>query len=92
MDGIGSRSVFPRMFERARALLDGSLVASLGETAGALAVMAERNHVIAEGAGAVALACALSGRAGTGKVICIVSGGNIDFSRLCAVLGGTIPA
>ena len=92
VDGIGSRSVFPQMFERAQAVIDGSLVASLGDIAAALALMAERNHVIAEGAGAAALACALSGRAGTGRVICIVSGGNIDFSRLCAVLGGAIPA
>ncbi len=91
VDGIGSRSVFPQMFERAHALIDSALVASLGETAAALALMAARNHVVAEGAGATALACALAGRAGTGKVVCVVSGGNIDVSRLCAVLGGTIP-
>lgn len=91
VDGIGSRSVFPQMLERARVLIDGALIASLGETAGALALMAERNHIIAEGAGAAALACALSGKAGSGRVVCVVSGGNIDISRLCAVLGGTIP-
>jgi threonine dehydratase len=92
VDGIGSRSVFPQMFERARTLIDGSLVATLSETASALALMAERNHVIAEGAGATALAGALSGKAGSGKVVCVVSGGNIDVSRLCAVLVGSIPA
>jgi threonine dehydratase len=92
VDGIGSRSVFPQMFERARTLIDGSLVATLSETASALALMAERNHVIAEGAGATALAGALSGKAGSGKVVCVISGGNIDVSRLCAVLGGSIPA
>lgn len=49
--------------------------------------MAERNRVIAEGAGACALACALAGKAGGGKVVCIVSGGNIDFTKLCEILG-----
>ena len=91
VDGIGSRSVFPQMLERARALIDAALVASLAEIAGALALMAERNHVVAEGAGATALACALTGQAGKGKVVCIVSGGNIDVTRLTAVLGGTVP-
>ena len=88
VDGIGSRSVFPQMLERARGLIDGALVAGLGEVASALALMAGRNRVIAEGAGACALACALSGKAGGGRIVCIVSGGNIDFSRLCEVLAG----
>jgi threonine dehydratase len=92
VDGIGSRSVFPQMLERAMALLDGSLVASPGEIAAAIATMAERNHVIAEGAGAAALANALAGRAGGGKVVCVVSGGNIDPARLCEALAGRIPA
>jgi threonine dehydratase len=52
--------------------------------------MAERNRVIAEGAGACPVACALSGKAGSGKVVCVVSGGNIDLSKLCAVLEGTV--
>ncbi|MGB5132704.1 MAG: pyridoxal-phosphate dependent enzyme [Steroidobacteraceae bacterium] len=90
VDGIGSKSVFPQMFERARALIDGALVAGLAEIGAALALMAERNRVIAEGAGACALACALSGKAGKGRIVCIVSGGNIDFSRLCAVLAGKV--
>lgn len=92
VDGIGSRSVFPRMLERARTLLDGSLVASLAEVAAAVAVLAERNRVVAEGAGACALANALAGRAGGGKVVCIVSGGNIDANRLCEALAGRVPA
>ena len=86
VDGIGGKSVFPQMFERARGLIDGALVASLAEVAAALALMAERNRVIAEGAGACALACALAGKAGSGRMVCVVSGGNIDFSRFCAVL------
>lgn len=86
VDGIGSRTVFPQMFERGRALVDGSLVATVAEVAAALVLTAERNHVIAEGAGACALACALSGKSGRGKVVCIVSGGNIDASALGTIL------
>ena len=92
VDGIGSKSVFPRMFERARGLVDAVLVASLEETAAALAMMAERNRIIAEGAGACPVACALSGKAGGGRIVCVVSGGNIDLSRLCAALRGEVPS
>jgi threonine dehydratase len=78
VDGIGSKAVFPQMFERARELVDGALVAELDSVAGALSLIATHNHVIAEGAGACPVACALAGGAGSGKVVCIVSGGNID--------------
>jgi threonine dehydratase len=86
VDGIGAKVVFPQMLERASQLIDGSLVAELDEIKSALRLMAERNRIIAEGAGATALACALAGEAGIGKVVCIVSGGNIDFARLCEIL------
>jgi threonine dehydratase len=86
VDGIGGRGVFPLMFERAHALLDGSLVVGLSQVASALRLLAERNRVIAEGAGACPVACALEGKGGTGKVVCIVSGGNIDVTKLCAIL------
>jgi threonine dehydratase len=86
VDGIGARIVFPQMLERAQELIDGSLVAQLEEVASALRLMAERNRVIAEGAGACPVACALAGKAGGGRVVCIVSGGNIDFATLCAIL------
>jgi threonine dehydratase len=89
VDGIGARTVFPQMFERAQNLLDGSLVADVTEVKSALRLMAERNRIIAEGAGACALACALAGKAGAGKVVCIVSGGNIDFATLCEILTET---
>jgi threonine dehydratase len=89
VDGIGARIVFPQMLERAQQLIDGSLVAELGEVKSALRLMAERNRIIAEGAGACALACALAGKAGGGKVVCIVSGGNIDFATLCEILTDT---
>ena len=86
VDGIGGKGVFPQMFERAVKLIESSLVAELNEVASALYLMAERNRVIAEGAGACPVACALDGRAGTGKVVCIVSGGNINFAKLCTIL------
>jgi len=87
VDGIGSKTVFPQMLARARALIDGSLVASLAEVAAAVRLLAERNRVIAEGAGACPVACALAGKAGGGKVVCVVSGGNIDLKTLCKISG-----
>lgn len=87
VDGISSKMVFPSMFEHARKLLDGSLVVTLKEAAAAMKVVAERNRMIVEGASACAVAAALSGRAGAGKIVAIVSGGNIDldkFSQLVA--------
>jgi threonine dehydratase len=89
VDGIGAKLVFPQMLERAQQLIDGSLVAELDQVKSALRLMAERNRIIAEGAGACALACALAGKAGGGKVVCIVSGGNIDFAKLCEILTNT---
>jgi threonine dehydratase len=72
-------------------LLDGSIVSSLSEVAAAIRLLAERHRVIAEGAGAAALAAALSGKAGRGKVVCIVSGGNIDSAKLIKILQGDMP-
>jgi len=86
VDGIGSKTVFPQMLQRAERLIDGSLVEEPETIASAVRLMAEHNRIIAEGAGACAVACALSGKAGSGKVVCIVSGGNIDSSKLCAIL------
>jgi len=86
VDGIGSRTVFPQMLARARSVLDGVLVATVDEVGAALRLLAERNRVIAEGAGACALACALTGAAGRGRIACIVSGGNIDATKLGAIL------
>ena len=82
VDGIGSGSVLADMWPVARELLDGSLVSSLAEVAEAVRVLAERNRVIAEGAGATPVAAVLAGKAGGGKVVCIVSGGNIAFEKL----------
>jgi threonine dehydratase len=91
VDGAGSKALLPKMWELGAPLLDGAYVASLDETAAAIRLMAERARVIAEGAGALAPAVALSGRAGAGKIVCIVSGGNIDFSKLTTILAGETP-
>ena len=83
VDGCGGKSVFPRMWDISHHLLAGSIVTSLEECRRAMKLVAERNHVIAEGAGACAVAAGLSGKAGTGKIVCVVSGGNIDLARFC---------
>ena len=88
VDGIGARAVFPQMFERARNLIDGTLIADLSSVATALRLMVQHNHIVAEGAGACPVACALSGKAGYGKIVCVVSGGNIDSAKLVAILNG----
>ncbi|MES2521810.1 MAG: pyridoxal-phosphate dependent enzyme [Gemmatimonadota bacterium] len=79
VDGAGGRGMFPRMWERLRPVMDGYLVVSLEETRRAMRIMAEKSRVIAEGAGALPLAAALSGAAGQGPIVVIVSGGNIDL-------------
>ena len=86
VDGIGAKAVFPQMFERAQKLIDGSLIAGLDYVAEALRLVVQHNHIVAEGAGAVPVACAMSGDAGSGKIVCIVSGGNIDVHKLMPIL------
>ena len=81
VDGSGGKSVFPRMWDLAHHLLAGSIVSSLDDIRRAMKLVADRNHVIAEGAGACAVAAALSGKCGAGKVVAVISGGNIDLSR-----------
>ena len=92
VDGIGGPRVFPEMFALAKELLDGSLVSTLEEIAAAIRLLVERNHVVAEGAGAAGVAAALAGKAGKGRVVCIVSGGNIDSATLATILLGGTPA
>ena len=86
VDGIGAKAVFPQMFERARNLIDGALVADLSAVASALRLLVQHNRIIAEGAGACPVACALSTNAARGKIVCIVSGGNIDLPKLAQAL------
>ncbi|HXG87992.1 MAG TPA: pyridoxal-phosphate dependent enzyme [Vicinamibacterales bacterium] len=87
VDGAGGRSVLPTMWPLLRELVDGSLVVSLDEARAAMKLTAERVHVIAEGAAACAVAAAVSGRAGGGKIVAIVSGGNIDLVRFAQLVG-----
>ena len=89
VDGAGSRRVLDTMWPLVRPLVDGALSIPVAEVAAAVRLLAERARVIAEGAGALALAAALSGRAGSGKVVCIVSGGNINLSTLAETFNGT---
>ena len=91
MDGAGAGSLLPEMWESGRPLLSGAFAVSLDETAAAVRLVAERVRVVAEGAGALALAAALAGRAGGGRVVCIVSGGNIDSPVLAEILAGKTP-
>jgi threonine dehydratase len=86
VDGCGGKSVFPRMWDLAHHLLDGSIVCTLDEIRIAMRVVAERNHVISEGAGACAVAAALSGKCGGGKIVCVVSGGNIDLTKFAELV------
>lgn len=86
VDGAGGMSVLPRMWERVRAIVSGSIVVTLEETRRALRMIADQARVVAEGAGALPLAAALTGRAGSGPVVAIVSGGNIDLTKLCDII------
>lgn len=86
VDGAGGRSVFPRMWERLRPVIDDTVVVSLDETRAAMRLMAEKSRVIAEGAGALALAAALKGAGREGPTVCVVSGGNIDLAKFCELI------
>jgi len=88
VDGAGSRRVLDSMWPLVTPLVDEALAIPVADVAAAVRLLAERARVIAEGAGALALAAALAGRAGTGKVVCVVSGGNINLSKLADILNG----
>lgn len=86
VDGAGGQSMFPRMWERMKPVVDDYIVVSLEETKKAMRLMAEKARVIAEGAGALSLAAALTGKAGKGPVIAVVSGGNIDLAKFSELI------
>jgi threonine dehydratase len=79
------------MWPLAKSLLDGSLVVPLAQVAAAVRLLVERNRVVAEGAGATPVAAAVAGMGGSGKIVCIVSGGNIDPRVLARILAGETP-
>ena len=92
VDGIGDSYVNPEMLALARGLVDGAIVVDRAQTAAPARLVLERTRVIPEGAAATAVAAALSGRAGTGRIACVVSGGNLDAKMLVTILHGGTPA
>jgi len=86
VDGAGGQSMFPRMWERMKPIVDGYIVVTLEETKNAMRLLAEKARVIAEGAGALPVAAALSGKAGKGPIVAIISGGNIDLEKFCELI------
>ncbi|HLY02632.1 MAG TPA: pyridoxal-phosphate dependent enzyme, partial [Candidatus Cybelea sp.] len=89
VDGAGGKSVFPRMWERMQPVVDGSIVVTLEETKRAMRVLAEKARVIAEGAGALSVAAALRCEADAGPIVAVVSGGNIELTTFCELIGAS---
>ncbi len=87
VDGAGGKSIFPRMWERMKGVVDGSIVVTLDQVKGAMRIVAEKSRVIAEGAGALSVAAALTGRAGDGPIVAVISGGNIDLKKFAELIG-----
>lgn len=91
VDGAGSKALLEPMWERAKGLVSAAHVVSLEDAAAGIRLLVERARVVAEGAGALPVAAALAGAGGSGRIVCIVSGGNIDASRLATILDGRVP-
>ncbi len=90
VDGAGGQSMFPRMWERMKSVVDDYIVVSLDDTKNAMRLMAEKARIISEGAGALPVAAALAGKAGKGPIVAIVSGGNIDMKKFCELIGPSV--
>ena len=86
VDGAGGQSVTERMWQRMQPVVDGAITVTLDETRDAMRLIAEKSRTIAEGAGALALAAALTGQAGEGPIVCVVSGGNIDLKKFAELV------
>jgi threonine dehydratase len=86
VDGAGGQSMFPRMWERMKRIVDGCFVVTLEETKNAMRLLAEKARIVSEGAGALSVAAALSRKAGNGPIVAIVSGGNIDLQKFCDLI------
>src|SRR6266702_7772687 len=86
VDGAGGQSMFPRMWERMKPVVDDYLVVTLKQTKNAMRLLAEKTRIISEGAGALSVAAALSGEAGKGPIVAIISGGNIDLQKFCELI------
>ena len=88
VDGAGGKSIFPRMWQRMHGIVDGSIVVTLEEVRQAMKLIAEKTRVIAEGAGALAVAAAMTGKAGDGPIVAVISGGNIDLKKFAELVVG----
>jgi threonine dehydratase len=88
VDGAGGKSIFPRMWQRMQGIVDGSIVVTLEEVRRAIKLIAEKTRVIAEGAGALAVAAAMTGKAGDGPIVAVISGGNIDLKKFAELVSG----
>jgi len=86
VDGAGGRSMFPRMWERLRPLIEGSIVVTLDETRSAMRLLAEKSRIVAEGAAALSVAAALNRKHLEGPIVAVVSGGNVDLARFCELI------
>jgi threonine dehydratase len=86
VDGAGGKSITPRMWERMIPVVDGTIIVMLDQTRDAMRLLAEKARIVAEGAGALSLAAALTGEAGEGPIVCVVSGGNIDLEKFAALV------
>ncbi|MGQ0532159.1 MAG: threonine ammonia-lyase [Caulobacteraceae bacterium] len=86
VDGAGGRSVIPRMWQRMRAVTDGGIVVTLDEVRQAMRLIADKARVVSEGAGVLPLAAALTGKAGKGPIVCVISGGNVDLKKFCELI------
>jgi threonine dehydratase len=89
VDGAGGQSMFPRMWERMKPVVDDYIVVTLDETKKAMRLMADKARIISEGAGALPVAAALIGKAGKGPIVAIVSGGNIDLKKFCELIASS---
>ena len=89
VDGAGGQSMFPRMWERMKPVVNDYIVVTLDETKKAMRLMAEKARIISEGAGALPIAAALTGKAGKGPIVAIVSGGNIDLKKFCELIASS---
>jgi len=86
VDGAGGQSLFPRMWERLKPVVDGCVVVSLEDTQRAMRLLADKARIVAEGAGSLSLAAALTGKVGKGPIVAVVSGGNIDLQKFCDLI------
>jgi threonine dehydratase len=91
VDGAGSGGLLAEMWEHARPLVGGAAAVSLEATAATVRMLLERARIVAEGAAALPVAAAVAGKGGSGRIVCIVSGGNIDARRLATILEGRVP-